>query len=183
MAPAPANPPSRRPRRTPQGLGAILGGGAIAGVLAGVVGLAAGAAWTENLGLGAQLIPRATAAGIWGPMALLQGAGTVTVGWLLGLAGAALLGLIYCLIGWRVRTYGTAVLWGMLFGILIWAGLDRWALPAWSPTLAAYVPLLGAVWFWLHLLFGVVLAVSVSLRRGLSGSRRQPQQWELPKAG
>ncbi|HET9784057.1 MAG TPA: hypothetical protein VFP94_03750 [Terriglobales bacterium] len=168
--------------RSRQAAGAVLGGGAIAGVIAGAVTLAVGMTWSSGMGLGAELIPHAMAGVVNGPLALLGGWGALLGGWSLTLAGGAILGLIYAAIGWRVRSYGTALLYGILAGILVWAVLDRWLLPAWNPVLAAYTPLLGASWFWLHVLYGVVLSLSVPLRRGLAGSHLAPASWELPKA-
>lgn|GEM_PF-3181806 len=172
-----------RPRRSRQSVGAVLGGGAIAGVIAGAVSLAVGMAWTSGLGLGPELIPRAAAAGLAGPTALLGGWGTLVAGWLLALLGAAVLGLIYAAIGWRVRSFSTALLYGILFAIVAWAVLKRWVLPSLDPVLSAYIPLLGAAWFWLHVLYGVVLSLSAPVRRGLAGAQPAPAQWELPKAG
>lgn len=120
---------------------------------------------------------------VTGPIALLGGGGALVGGWSLALAAAAVLGLIYAAIGWRVRAYGTALLYGMLFGIIVWAVPDRWLLSKWNPVLAAYIPLLGASWFWLHILYGVALLLSVPIRRGLAGSQPAAAAWELPKAG
>jgi hypothetical protein len=161
----------------------VLGGGALAGIVAGAVALALGMVWTSGMGLGTELIPHALVTVATGPIALLGGWGALVGGWALGLAGAAVLGLIYAAIGWRVRAYGTALLYGILFAIIVWAILDRWLLVKWNPVLAAYVPLLGASWFWLHVLYGVVLSLSVPLRRGFAGARPAPAAWELPKAG
>lgn len=168
--------------RSRQTAGAVFGSGAIAGLIAGVVALAAGMAWTSGLGLGPQLIPQAIASVGIGPIALLGGGGALVGGWALTLAGAVALGLIYGAIGWRVRTYGMALLYGIVFGIFVWAILDRWLLAKWNPVLAAYVPLLGASWFWLHVLYGAVLSLSDPLRRGWTRVRSAPAAWELPKA-
>lgn len=171
--------------RQPQGIGAVIGGGAIAGVIAGAVMLLVAMGLAAGRGVGATLPVRGFAAVLSGVMALVGGSGTLIEGWLVHLAVAAVLGLIYAAIGWYIRKYRWALVWGILYAIAVWVVFTRWLLPAVNPTLLAYVGMMGASWFWLHIVFGVVLSISQPIRRGLGGARlpeAASQPWPLPKA-
>lgn len=165
-----------------QGAGAVVGGGAIAGVIAGAVMLVIARSWSAAVGLGSGIVPRSTAAAISGPMALLGGSATLWQGWLMFLAVAALLGLIYTSIGWNVRKWRTALIWGILFGIGVWVVTTAWLLPRGDHVMAAYMAFMVGPWFVLHLIFGAVLSVSAPIRRGLAGAQSEAQLWQMPKA-
>lgn len=169
--------------RSPQHAGAVVGGGAISGVIAGAVMLIVAMGWAAGLGLGSRLPVQTTVAALSGPMALLGGAGTVWAGWLIYLAVAAVLGLIYTSIGWNIRQYRTALIWGILYGICVWVVMTAWLLPRGDPVMAAYMALMVGPWFVLHLIFGVVVSVSAPIRRGLAGAQPRAEVWQLPKAG
>ncbi len=166
----------------PQGFGAIVGGGAIAGVIAGAVMLLAARSWTAAIGLGAGIVPRTTAAAISGPMALLGGTATLWQGWLMFLAVAAVLGLIYTAIGWNIRKWRTALIWGILYGIGVWIIMTAWLLPWGNHVMSTYMALMIGPWIVLHFIFGAVLSLSAPIRRALAGAQPQAHVWEMPKA-
>ncbi|MGH9477592.1 MAG: hypothetical protein ACRD1A_00030 [Terriglobales bacterium] len=171
--------------RQPQSIGAVVGGGAVAGVIAGAVMLLAGMGLAAGMGAGATLPVRGIAAALSGVMALVGGLGTLIEGWLVQLAVSAVLGLIYTAIGWNLRKYRWVLIWGILYAIAAWAVFITWLLPAGDPTLSAYAGMMGASWFWLYIVFGVVLSISQPLRRGLGGAKlpqTEAHPWPLPKA-
>ncbi|MGH9412312.1 MAG: DUF6789 family protein [Terriglobales bacterium] len=170
------------PPRSAQSTGAVVGGGAIAGAIGGAVMLIVAMSWTAAVHLGSEIIPRTTAAALSGPMGLISSRATVWQGWLMYLAAAAVLGLIYTAIGWNVRKWRTAIIWGVLYGICVWVIMTAWLLPAHDHVMAAYVALMPGPWFVLHLIYGAVLSVSAPIRRGLAGAQPRPAVWTMPKA-
>lgn len=178
----PPRVPLAQPWHPSQGAGAVIGGGAIAGAMAGAVMLAIARSWTAALGLGSDIVPRSAAAALTGPWALIGGSAIIWQGWLMFLAVAAVLGLIYTSVGWNIRRWRTAIIWGLLYGIGVWVVMTVWLLPQGNHVMAAYMAFMVGPWFVLHLIFGAVLSVSTPIRRGLAGVQPQAQPWQMPKA-
>jgi uncharacterized membrane protein YagU involved in acid resistance len=102
------------------------------------------------------------AMGMMGMVAMLVGAETVPVGWIVHLAISAVFGIAYALaFGPMTQSYGRGAAFGAVYGVLAWVVGALLIMPIWL-GMAAMVFVIGQdqlMSLFGHLVFGVVLGV------------------------
>ena len=151
--------PQARPAVSP--LPDIVGlGGAIAGLAGGVAMAAVAALLSISIGQDMWHESKRIAAIVYGPAALAQPGfdlGPVLVGTLLHLIVSALLGAIFGIVTRRIlhltSDFGTPILAGLIYGLLIWMVAYFIVLPIFNPALLdVYAP----AFIIQHVVFGIV---------------------------
>lgn len=144
-------------------------GGAIAGLAGGVAMAVVAALLSASMGQDIWHEPKRIAAIIYGPAALASSGfapGPVLLGTLLHLLVSALLGAIFGIVTRRglhlTSDFGTPVMAGLVYGLLIWMAAYFVVLPQLNPALlevyqpafiiqhVAYGVVLGLVYMWLR---------------------------------
>ena len=143
-------------------------GGAIAGLAGGVAMAVVAALLSASMGQDIWHEPKRIAAIVYGPAALASGfdLGPVLLGTLLHLVVSALLGAIFGIVTRRwlhlTSDFGTPVMAGLVYGLLIWMAAYFVVLPLFNPALlevyppafiiqhVAYGVVLGLVYMWLR---------------------------------
>jgi hypothetical protein len=134
--------------------------GAVAGIVMGMLAmlhaiLLGMSLWTPLLHIG----------GVWfGGELISGGPGVILLGGLTHLFVSAVLGVIFAMFWARLRT-PLLFLTGMAYGILIWAFMSYFLVPAVSEAMFRYLLQLYPFWLVYHLIFGAVLALMVSRLR------------------
>jgi hypothetical protein len=149
-------------------VGVIIGGG-IAGILAGMVMAMAAMFYAAANGSGFWLPVRNIAATWYGANALAGGVGVLIVGMVTHLATSAFWGGIFAALPPGRKSAPTALVGGLVWGVVVWAVLS-FAVMSWlNPTMYA-----GTVgkdpgwWFVLHLIYGGMLVITPGLVRSVS---------------
>jgi hypothetical protein len=151
--------PAVRPAVSP--LPDIIGlGGAVAGLGGGIAMAIIGAMISASLGGDIWLESKQIAAVVYGPAAIARSgfvAGPVIVGTLLHLIVSAALGAIFGILTRRVlrltSEFGTLIMAGLIYGLLIWMIAYFLVLPFFNPTLReTYAP----AFIVQHLVYGAV---------------------------
>jgi hypothetical protein len=151
-------------------------GGAIAGLGGGLAMAIVAAMLTRALGQDIWHQPKVIASLVYGPGATAQPgfvAGPVLVGTLIHLAVSALLGALFGIGTRRIlllpSDFGTPVMAGLVYGLLIWLVAYFIVVPTLSPRLLEiYVP----AFIVQHIIYGTVTGLLYSLLR--------PQPYSLP---
>jgi len=158
------------PRRGVSPLPDVIGlGGALAGLAGGVAMAVVAALLSASMGQDIWHEPKRIAVIVYGPAALAApgfDAGPVLVGTLIHLLVSALLGAIFGIVTRRwlhlTSDFGTPVMAGLVYGLLIWMVAYFVALPLFNPALlevytpafiiqhVAYGVVLGLVYMWLR---------------------------------
>jgi hypothetical protein len=149
-------------------------GGAIAGLVGGLAMALVGAIISSSLGSDIWLEAKQIAAIVYGPAVAAQpgfAAGPVLVGTLLHLIASAVLGAIFGIITRRVlhltSEFGTLLLAGMIYGMLIWLVGYFIVLPLLNPLLLeTYAP----AFIIQHMIYGAVTGLVYTWLRPLSYS-------------
>ncbi len=146
----------------------VLAGGAVAGLIAGAV---MGLAWTglsAYVGESGWMPIRTVAAIAFGVEALVLGPAVYVAGWVIHLATAAVLGIIFAAITRAVQGTAAALFWGVLYGAAVWAVMTFGIQPFVNPVLADRMSLMGGAWFAVNLIYGAMLSTTPTLRRSFS---------------
>jgi hypothetical protein len=159
-----------KPQSSSPSLPNVIGlGGAIAGLAGGVAMAVVAALLSASMGQDIWHEPKRIAAIIYGPAALAAtgfDAGPVLLGSLLHLLVSALLGAIFGIVTRRwlhlTSDFGTPIMAGLVYGLLIWTAAYFVVLPLFNPALlevyppafiiqhVAYGVVLGLVYMWLR---------------------------------
>jgi uncharacterized membrane protein YhhN len=142
-----------------------LGAGTLAGAAGGVLMAAAAMIHAAVTGAGVLFPVRLIGASFGGPLALVDGADALVFGLALHLLTSMLFGMLFAVIVDRATTPGVAVLAGVAFGIGVLALMTFVVVPMVNPTMQARIPLMPGMWFTMHALYGLGLALAPSLRR------------------
>lgn len=150
--------------------GVIIGGG-IAGMLAGIAMAMAAMLYAAANGSGFFLPVRSIAATWYGTNALVGGVGVLIVGMLTHLSNSAFWGVIFAAFPPVRKSATTALLGGLVWGVVVWA-IMSFAVMSWlNPTMyAGTVRMEGGWWFVLHLIYGGTLVVTPRLVRSFSAT-------------
>lgn len=151
------------------GTRSALSAGAVAGLIAGIgMGLAAMLReWAVSGDANAFWMPmKLIAATFYGVDALIGGTAVILVGMVTHLAVAAFWGFLFGLfIGGR-NSVGGAILYGLIYGVVVWAVMSWIAQPIFNPDMQ--VRTVGAIpgwWFIYHLVYGGLLCFTPLLAR------------------
>jgi hypothetical protein len=164
------SPPTIRPRPSVSPLPDVVGlGGALAGLAGGLAMAVVAALISASMGQDIWHEPKRIAAIVYGPAAFDAPGfelGPVLVGSLIHLAVSALLGAIFGIVTRRwlrlTSDFGTPVLAGLIYGLLIWMVAYFFVLPLLNPALlevyapafiiqhVAYGVVMGLVYMWLR---------------------------------
>lgn len=151
------------------GTKSAIGAGAAAGIIGGI-----------GMGLVAMLVAMAStgtwfafwdpmrliAATFYGDAALIGGADVVFVGALTHMVVSAFWGVIFGLFVGRRNSAGGALLYGLVYGVAIWAVMTWIALPIFNETMLAHTPESApGWWFFYHLVYGGLLFCTPLLAR------------------
>jgi len=156
--------PAFKPQSAVSPLPNVIGlGGAIAGLAGGVAMAVVAALLSASMGQDVWHEPKRIAAMIYGPAALASSGfdlGPVLLGTLLHLLVSALLGAIFGIVtrrGLRLTSdFGTPVMAGLVYGLLIWMAAYFVVLPLLNPTLLDVYP---PAFIIQHIAYGVVLGL------------------------
>ena len=158
------SPSARKPQSAVSPIPDVIGlGGAIAGLAGGVAMAVVAALLSASMGQDIWHESKRIAAIVYGPAALAQPGfdlGPVLVGTLIHLIVAALLGAIFGIVTRRwlhlTSDFGTPVMAGLVYGLLIWAAAYFVVLPLLNPALLEVYP---PAFIIQHLAYGVVLGL------------------------
>ena len=158
-----------KPQSSASALPNVIGlGGAIAGLAGGVAMAVVAALLSASMGQDIWHEPKRIAAIVYGPAALAAGfdLGPVLLGTLLHLLVSALLGAVFGIVTRRglhlTSDFGTPIMAGLVYGLLIWMAAYFVVLPLFNPALlevyppafiiqhVAYGVVLGTVYMWLR---------------------------------
>jgi hypothetical protein len=149
-------------------IGAGAGAGLIGGVIVAMMEIAHGAA----VGIG-MLVPLKAASGlVYGAGATDRGISAMIVGVLVYLLVPLGLGAVFGVFVGRRFSVTTALAYGLVWGILIWAAVTWVALPRLNPPLAALAARYPAWWLLEHLVFGASLMLTPPIAHAVAGSFR-----------
>ncbi|MBI4308100.1 MAG: hypothetical protein HY684_04775 [Chloroflexi bacterium] len=143
-----------------RGAGYFVGGGVVAGLIAGMVMAIVVMMVTAFSGMGLFAGPEMIG------QTLLRGqsgAGVTVVGLMVHMMNSAIFGIIWGLI-WRgiAKAGGTAVIGGVVYGLVIWLVMTYAVLPILSSPVPG--PILPVAWAMAHLMFGLVLGLWPALQ-------------------
>lgn len=151
--------------------GVVLGG-AVAGIVAGLVMAMAAMIYAWSMGAGFWLPVRNIAAMWYGVDALVLGPEAPIVGVLTHMVNSAVFGIVFAFLIRSRPTTGIAFGGGLLFGVVIWALMTYFGLPAVNEVMYERTANMNPVWwFVLHLIFGGMLFVTPPFMQALSTSR------------
>lgn len=162
--------------------GAIVSGG-IAGILAGTGMAVAAMSYAAASGSGLFRPVRSIAATWYGPNALVGGPAVLTVGMATHLVTSALGGVVFAALPSSRKSATAALLSGLVWGVVVWAGMSFAVMPWLNPTMYA-----GTVrgeprsWFVLHLIYGGTLVVTPGVVRSVSAHRFAAEVMESRRA-
>lgn len=159
----------------------VVGGGILAGIIAGIVLAIFAMAYAGATGMGGMSPMRMIAATVQGVDALIGGGGTLALGMLIHLVVSAVFGIIFAALLPRGTSGTAAAGWGVLYGIVIWAGMRYIGVPLVNSTMAARLPMMAGAFFIEHLLFGVTLGITPALVSRLSGQRSPAEVRSYPQ--
>lgn len=159
------------------GAGALAKEIAVAGSLAGLLGGLLLMAWqvlqSVAFGQGFWLPFKLISGMLLGIDALLAGPGAILTGLVVHLGVSVALGVGFALLLRRDTVPSSALLWGLTYGVAIWAIMTYLVL--WGdPTMRDRVLLTPRSWFWAHLIFGVGISTAPALRRSLFAEPQIP---------
>lgn len=146
----------------------VISGGIIAGIIAGLVMAAFSMMYAAMVGVGFFTPLRLIAAALAGVTALIDGGGILTLGVAIHMMASAVFGIIFAALLPRRTSGGAAFGLGLVYGVVVWAVMTFIGLPAVNPVMGARVALMRGSWFFEHLLFGAVLAITPALVRRFS---------------
>lgn len=143
--------------------------GALAGLIGGIVMAMFAMTVTAIMGQGVWMPLRLIAASILGVDALVGGVGVLMAGLIMHMMASVIFGLIFAAI---VGAAGPAMAFGagIVYGIVIWAGMTYIGLPIADPTMQARVVMMGGPWFVEHLIFGGMLFLTPLLAHAMRRS-------------
>jgi hypothetical protein len=148
--------------------GVIIGGG-VAGILAGSVMAMAAMFYAAANGSGFFSPVRSIAATWYGPNALVGGAGVLIAGLVTHLGTSAFGGVVFAALPSSRKSAITALLSGLVWGVVVWAILSFAVMPWLNPTMyAGTVGREPGWWFVFHLFYGGMLVVTPGLVRRVS---------------
>jgi len=158
------SPSTREPQSAASPIPDVIGlGGAIAGLAGGVAMAVVAALLSASMGQDIWHESKRIAAIVYGPAALAQPGfdlGPVLVGTLIHLIVAALLGAIFGIVTRRwlhlTSDFGTPVLAGLIYGLMIWMVAYFVVLPLLDPAL---MELYAPAFIIQHVVYGVVLGL------------------------
>ncbi len=150
--------------------GIIIGGG-IAGIIAGVVMAVAAMAFAGMMGLGFLAPLRMIAAALYGVDALIGGAEVLIAGLIIHMIVSAGFGIVFAALLSPRASGGAAFGWGLLYSVVVLGIMTAGVLPWSNPTMAVRVPLMAGAWFFEHLVYGAVLAITPGWVRSFSVQR------------
>ncbi len=154
-------------RTTRDARGIIVGGG-IAGIIAGIVMAMFAMGYAGMMGMGWLTPLRLIAATLYGVDALIGGSGVLLIGLIIHMMASAAFGIIFAALLPARASAGAAFGGGLLWGFFVWV-IMTFAVISWlNPTMAARVSLISGAWFFEHLVFGAVLAITPGQVRSLS---------------
>jgi hypothetical protein len=140
--------------------GAAISAGAGAGLIGGVILAMMAMAHGAAVGLGI-LAPMKAAAGVaLGEGAMDRGISAMIVGIGVYLAVPLLLGAVFGLFVGRRFSMGLAFLYGLAWGLVVWAAMTWIILPRADPLLADIAERYPGWWFFEHLVFGASLMLT-----------------------
>lgn len=151
--------------------GVIIGGG-LAGILAGLVMALAAMSYAAANGSGFLLPVRSIAAAWYGRNALVGGAAVLLVGLVTHLGTSAFGGVVFAALPSSRKSATAELLGGLIWGVVFWAILSFVVMPWLNPTMyAGTVEREPGWWFVLHLIYGVMLVVTLRFVRRVSVRR------------
>lgn len=159
----------------------VLVGGSLAGVLGGIFMGVAATLWSNASGMGASAPWQNIAATFYGPMAFLGAAGVTTIGVLWHLTVAGGMGVILAVLARRVKSAGKLFILGIVYGTAVWAVMTYVFVPVFDQTMAARIPMVAVMWFFLHWIYGAFTGVFIPPLRRAFEKRAQVRE-ELREA-
>ncbi|HEX5411928.1 MAG TPA: hypothetical protein VFZ27_08705 [Terriglobia bacterium] len=155
-------------RRAGRGAG-VLVGGAMAGILGGIIMGGGLTLWAWFTGMGASLPWQLIAGTYYGPMAMVGAAGVTAIGVLTHLTIAAAFGVLFAAITVRHESAGHLFLWGIVFGVAVWAFMTYAIVPVFDTTINVRIPMFALFFFFMHLVFGAFTGLfTPPLRRSMT---------------
>ncbi len=145
--------------------------GVASGLIAGIV-MAMFAMFKSFIGGTGFFFPtKMIAATVFGVDALIGSSGVIFTGLMIHMMMSAIFGVIFAFLATRLNM-GTALVSGVAYGAILWAGMTFIGLPLVNPTMAARVALMPVPWFVNHLIFGGMLFLTPTLYRAFPGRRQ-----------
>lgn len=161
-------------RTQPHATARVLTAGITVGLIAGLVMMLVAmirSAWT---GLGVWLPPKLIAGVYLGVEALLGNEGVVVIGLLTHLLVAAAFGALFAVLLGARRYLPTALFFGVVYGIGVWAFMLYVVLPLANPTMAARAAM-NFTWFFLyHVVYGLLVGFAPWVAQRFEQQRQAP---------
>jgi hypothetical protein len=140
-------------------------GGAVSGVVAGIFMAMAAMVVSYMTGAGFWLPPKLIAGALLGVDVIIGGVGTVTLGLVIHMMMSALLGIIFAFFTSRVTQASHDFVFGVLFGVAVWAVMNYVGLPLVNSVMGDRVAMMPLAWFVEHLVFGASLTLTPFFER------------------
>ena len=161
----------------------VISGGGIAGILAGTTMASAAMLYAAASGSGFWHPVRSIAATWYGANALVGGAGVLSAGMVTHLGTSAFGGVIFAALPSSRKSATAALLTGLVWGVVVWAGMSFAVMPWLNPMMyAGTVRREPGWWFVLHLIYGGTLVVTPSVVRSVSAHRTAAEVTESWRA-
>lgn len=140
-------------------------GGAISGIVSGIAMAMVGMVTTYFLGMGLWLPVKLIAATVLGENALTSSASAILLGMAIHIMMSAILGVIFAFLTVKIKKMQVIMLWGVAFGIAVWAVMTYLVLPIVDPVMKIHLTQIPTSWFINHVFFGMTLAATPYFER------------------